>query len=80
MSWEGEVIVTIVVMDAAGNPISGLLGKRFSFSLSGGKSTGKFGSVTATAVAGTYTVTFTGTTQSVPSAPSTTFYRQHHPH
>jgi len=51
---------TIVVEDAAGNAITGLENNNFIFSLAGGTSTGTFGTVTATATPGTYTVVFTG--------------------
>jgi hypothetical protein len=54
--------VTIVVKDAASNAIAGLTNSAFSFSLSGGTSTGSFGSVTETATKGTYTETFTAGT------------------
>jgi hypothetical protein len=55
-------VVTIVVKDGAGNPISGLASSAFSLALSGGTSAGTFSAVTATSTAGTYTSTFTGTT------------------
>jgi hypothetical protein len=58
----GTDTVTVVVKDGAGNPIGGLSGSAFSFSLSGGTSAGTFGTVTATSTPGTYTATFTGTT------------------
>jgi hypothetical protein len=54
-------LVTIVVKDASGNAISGLISSAFSFGLSGG-SGGTFGTVTATGTPGTYTAVFTGTT------------------
>jgi hypothetical protein len=54
--------VTISVKDTAGNAVSGLPNSAFAFILSGGTSAGTFGSVTESATAGTYTVTFTGTT------------------
>jgi hypothetical protein len=54
--------ITITVKDKNGNAISGLAGSAFSFALAGGTSAGKFGGVSATSTAGTYTVVFTGTT------------------
>jgi adhesin/invasin len=54
------VLLTVVAVDAAGNPIVGLKTSAFSLSLSGGQSTGKFGTVSAAAAPGTYTVPFTG--------------------
>ena len=54
-------VITIAVKDVNGNPITGLSSSAFSFSLAGGKSRGKFGSVSATTTPGTYTVVFTGT-------------------
>jgi hypothetical protein len=54
--------VTIVVKDAAGNPIAALSNSAFDFSLAGGTSTGSFGTVTPTSTTGTYTTTFTGAT------------------
>jgi hypothetical protein len=54
-------VITIVVKDNNGNPITGLGSSAFRFALSGGKSAGKFGSVSATSTPGTYTVVFTGT-------------------
>ena len=53
-------LITISVADSNGNPIVGLASNAFSFALSG-KSVGKFGSVSPSAIAGTYTVVFTGT-------------------
>src|SRR5262249_51611832 len=53
--------VTIVVRDAAGNPISGLTNSAFAFALAGGTSAGTFGTVTETAVKGCYTANFTST-------------------
>jgi hypothetical protein len=55
-------LVTLVVKDAGGNPVTGLVGTAFSLALSGGTSAGTFGAVTETATHGTYTATFTGTT------------------
>ncbi len=52
--------LTIVVKDAAGNAVTGLASNAFSFTVSGGKSTGTVGSVTPTATPGTYTALFTG--------------------
>jgi hypothetical protein len=60
--------VTIVLRDAAGNAIGGVTNAAFSFGLSGGASAGTFGTVTATAAKGTYTVRFTGTTAGTASA------------
>ncbi len=54
-------VITIAVKDKNGNPITGLASTAFSFALAGGKSAGKFGSVTAATTPGTYTVVFTGT-------------------
>jgi hypothetical protein len=54
-------VFTITVKNNKGNPITGLAGSAFSFRLAGGKSAGKFGSVSATTTPGTYTVVFTGT-------------------
>jgi hypothetical protein len=54
--------LTIVVKDSFGNAIGSLNNSAFGFSLSGGTSTGSFGTVTQTATAGTYTVLFTGGT------------------
>jgi hypothetical protein len=54
--------VTVVVKDAAGNAITGLMSGAFGLQLSGGGSAGTFGMVSATAMPGTYTATFTGTT------------------
>jgi hypothetical protein len=55
-------VITIAVKDKNGNPIVGLASSAFSFALAGGKSAGRFGSVSATTSPGTYTVVFTGTT------------------
>jgi hypothetical protein len=52
--------LTIVVADAAGNPISGLASSNFAFSLAGGTSTGNFGTVSPTGTPGIYTANFTG--------------------
>ena len=54
-------VITIAVKDNNGNPITGLASSAFSFALAGGKSAGKFGSVSATTTPGTYAVVFTGT-------------------
>ncbi len=53
-------VLTLVAKDASGNPINGLASKAFAFHLSGGKSSGKFGTVTPTGNPGTYSVTFSG--------------------
>ena len=57
----GTDVVTIAVSDSDGNPITGLASSAFSFALSGGRSAGTFGTVSAAATPGTYTVIFTGT-------------------
>jgi IPT/TIG domain/Invasin, domain 3 len=57
----GTDLLTLLIKDAAGNAITGLASSAFSFALAGGKSAGKFGSVSATTTPGTYTVVFTGT-------------------
>jgi hypothetical protein len=54
--------VTFNIVDTTGNVISGLPSSAFTLSLSGGASTGTFGTVTETATLGTYTATFTGST------------------
>jgi hypothetical protein len=54
-------MVTIVVQDSTGAAVPGLASAAFGFSLSGGTSTGTFGTVTETATPGTYTALFTGT-------------------
>ncbi len=59
--------LTLVVADAAGNPIAGLTRAAFVLTLSGGKSTGTFGPLVATATPGTYTIAFTGLTAGTPS-------------
>jgi adhesin/invasin len=64
--------VTVVVVDAAGNPIAGLSSNAFSFTLSGGTSTGTFGSVSQTSTPGTYTAMFTGVLAGTLSNLSTT--------
>jgi hypothetical protein len=61
-------LVTVVVKDAAGNPVGGLAGGAFGLSLSGGTSTGSFGAVTATGTPGTYTATFTGAAAGTPAS------------
>lgn len=53
-------LVTLVIKDAAGNSITGLLNADFNLSLSGGASTGSFDTVTETGTPGTYTTNFTG--------------------
>ncbi|HEV3440456.1 MAG TPA: IPT/TIG domain-containing protein [Gemmata sp.] len=53
-------LATILVEDAAGNAITGMTNSAFAFGLSGGTSTGTFGTVTATGTPGTYTAAFTG--------------------
>ncbi len=57
--------VMIVLEDNSGNPVTGLTTGDFNFSLSGGTSTGTFGTVTETP--GTYTANFTGFTAGTPS-------------
>jgi hypothetical protein len=64
--------VTIVVKDAAGNAITGLMNGAFGLHLSGGTSAGTFGMVSATATPGTYTATFTGTMVGTASTLTTT--------
>jgi adhesin/invasin len=54
-------LISIVVEDAAGNPVSGLSGTVFNLSLTGGTSTGSFGTPSGTSTPGLYTVPFTGT-------------------
>jgi hypothetical protein len=54
--------LTIMVEDTAGNPVNGLSSGSFGLALSGGTSTGTFGTVTETATPGVYTATFTPTT------------------
>jgi hypothetical protein len=51
--------ITIHLMDAGGNPISGVAGSAFVLHLAGGVSTGSFGAVAATAP-GIYTASFKG--------------------
>jgi hypothetical protein len=53
-------LIAFAVKDAVGNPISGLSNDDFEVDLSGGASTGSFGSVTEAATPGLYTVEFTG--------------------
>ncbi len=65
-------MLTIVVMDTAGHPVSGLGASAFAFSCAGGTSSGTFGPVTATATAGTYTTVFTGATVGTTSTLTTT--------
>jgi hypothetical protein len=55
-------LLTVVVKDGAGNPISGLSSSSFSLALAGGASAGTFGAIAATTTPGTYAATFTGTT------------------
>ncbi|HEV3383304.1 MAG TPA: invasin domain 3-containing protein, partial [Gemmata sp.] len=54
-------LISLVVKDAAGNPIDGLTSGDFDINLSGGQSGGIFGTVSETLVPGHYTVEFTGT-------------------
>ena len=65
-------LVTLVVKDAAGNPISGLSSNAFGFSLMGGTSAGAFGPVIETTTKGTYTATFTATSAGTASTLTTT--------
>jgi hypothetical protein len=51
--------VTIIVKDAAGNAVTGLLSGDFILGFAGGTSTGSFGTVTESSTAGTYKVEFT---------------------
>jgi hypothetical protein len=60
--------VTIVVEDAAGDPVTGLSNNAFNLALTGGTSTGTFGAVSETATKGTYTATFTGATAGTASS------------
>ena len=64
----GTTTATIVVKDAAGNAITGLASSAFSFTFSGGTSSGSFGTVTETSTKGTYTVIFTARTAGTASA------------
>jgi hypothetical protein len=64
--------LTLVVLDDAGNPVTGLGSTAFSFGLSGGASAGTVGPVVETTTKGTYTANFTGTTAGTPSALSAT--------
>jgi hypothetical protein len=64
--------VTIVVQDTTGKAVTGLGNSAFSFALSGGTSSGTFGTVTETSTPGTYTVLFTGTTSGTASTLTTT--------
>jgi hypothetical protein len=68
----GADVVTVVLKDSAGNPITGLGNGAFSFALSGGTSAGTFGAVTESATKGTYTAIFTGTTLGTASTLTTT--------
>jgi hypothetical protein len=65
-------LLTLVVKDTTGKAVTGLSNSAFAFSLSGGTSAGTFGTVTATATAGTYTAPFTGTTAGTASNLSVT--------
>ena len=58
---QGDVL-TIVVKDGSGQPVTGFGSAAFSFTLAGGTSAGTFGTVSETSTQGTYTVTFAGTT------------------
>ncbi len=58
----GTVIVTIAVINTAGNGISGLLSSEFVFTLFGGTSKGAFGKAIETSTPGVYTVVFKGVT------------------
>ncbi|HEX4610580.1 MAG TPA: FG-GAP-like repeat-containing protein, partial [Urbifossiella sp.] len=55
-------VLTVVVRDGAGNPITGLQPGTFSFSTATGSSTYTIGSLTETSTPGTYTAPFTGLT------------------
>ncbi|HEY2911635.1 MAG TPA: FG-GAP repeat protein, partial [Gemmataceae bacterium] len=63
-------LLTIAVKDGNGNPVAGLPSSAFTQTLAGGSSSGQFGTVTESAVPGTYTVAFTGTQAGTPSSPS----------
>jgi hypothetical protein len=52
--------VVIIAKDAAGNTIGNLPNRDFVFSLSGGTSTGSFGTVSPTTIAGVYVTVFKG--------------------
>jgi adhesin/invasin len=64
----GTDVLTIVVRDTAGSPVTGLPSSAFSFGFVNGTSRGTFGTVTETSKKGTYTVVFTGTTRGTKSA------------
>jgi hypothetical protein len=55
-------LLTIVVEDTTGKPVTGLASGAFVLALSGGTSAGRFGAVAETSTPGTYTAVFTGTT------------------
>lgn len=61
-------LVTILVKDASGNPVTGLGSSAFTLNLSGGLSTGTFSAVTATATPGRYTASLTGVTAGTASS------------
>jgi hypothetical protein len=61
VAGSGDVL-TIVLKNTTGNPVSGVSASAFTLSLSGGASAGTFGAVTETATKGTYTATFSGIT------------------
>jgi hypothetical protein len=65
-------LVTIVVKDGAGDPISGLSSGAFSLALSGGTSAGSLSAVSATSTPGAYTSTFTASTAGTASTLTTT--------
>ncbi|HXD86175.1 MAG TPA: invasin domain 3-containing protein, partial [Urbifossiella sp.] len=61
-------LLTIAVKDGNGNPVTGLSSSAFTQTLAGGSSSGQFGTVTESAVPGTYTVAFTGAQAGTPSS------------
>jgi hypothetical protein len=65
-------LLTIVVEDTTGKPVTGLANSAFALALSGGTSGGTFGAVSETATPGTYTSTFTATTAGTASTLATT--------
>jgi hypothetical protein len=64
-----SVTLTIVLMDAANNPVTGLDGSKFDVSLKPGMnaSKGTFDKVSESKKPGTYTANFTGTTAGLPT-------------
>jgi hypothetical protein len=60
VSSGGTDLLTLLVADAAGNPITGLTKANLSLTLQGGQTTGTFGTLTAAATPGSYTIPFVG--------------------